>query len=64
MGSAPGTVPRVRRGNRRPAWVRPVVAGVIALALLLLALLALDNADASDVVAALAVSLIVGAVEA
>jgi hypothetical protein len=44
--------------------VRPVVAGVIALALLLLALLALDNADASDVVAALAVSLIVGAVEA
>ncbi len=62
--SAPGTVPGVR-GTR---WRRALLAGLLALALLLLGLYALDRAggrvDTSDVWGAVAVSLIAGAVAA
>jgi hypothetical protein len=53
------------RGVRRSSWFRPILAGVIALLLLLAALYALGRAgsrvDRDDVFAALVVSFAVGA---
>ncbi len=64
--SAPGTVRGVQ-GGQRDRWLRPVLAGVIALLLVLAALYALDRAGShahADAWAALAVALIAGAVTA
>jgi len=64
VSNAPGTVGRVTGGERN-RWLRPLAAGLIALALLLLALLLLDRAGAylssDDVVGAFAVAFLVGA---
>ncbi len=65
-GNTPGTVWGVRRTRER--WVRAAAAALIALLLLLAALYALDRSggriDSSDVWAAVAASLIAGAVAA
>jgi hypothetical protein len=54
------------RGGRGNRWLRPLLAGLIALALLLLALYALDRAGgyvrSSDVLGAACVSALVAAI--
>jgi hypothetical protein len=65
VSSAPGTVGSVRGEGRSSRWRRPLLAGLLALAVLLLVLLLVDRAGgtvlATDAVAAVAVAVIVGA---
>jgi len=64
--SPPVTSLSVGWNGHRDRWLRPLVAGLIALLLLLLTLYALDRAGsyvtASDVYAAIAASIVAGAV--
>lgn len=60
------TSPSVRGRVGRSWWLRPVAAGILAFLLLLLVLLALDRwggvrVDATEVVAAAVVGLLIGA---